>query len=301
MPTQAEDSGGWKLVWGDNFQGNQIDRRHWTFDLGNGQGWGNKELEYFTSSPANAFVKGGLLHVRALRQADHGYQYTSARLTTRDLFSAAYGRFEFRAKLPTGQGIWPAIWLMPVKDSYGPWPASGEIDVLEARHSEPGNVVSTIHYGSPWPAVASASVHFHVPGGIDRFHIYTLDWEPGVIRWYVDGKLFEQRRNWWSGSRLDRRGEGVATLPASDRNHWPAPFDKKFYIILSLSVGGTFGGPPDPRVFPQEMNFSFVRVYEKAGYGRLPPPARLLVQAPRTLSPPATIKPLAILPAMLGH
>src|SRR5438270_6702058 len=162
-PAEAE----WKLVWSDEFDGKEIDKTKWDFDTGNGfydydasqwiSGWGNDELQYYTREPDNAFVKDGMLHIRAVKESLHGCGYTSARLKTRKrdgrpLFSQRYGRFEFRAKLPTGRGIWPALWMLPQGDRYGPWPLSGEIDVMEARGQEPTKVLGTLHYGSRWPA-----------------------------------------------------------------------------------------------------------------------------------------------------
>src|SRR5262245_43451346 len=136
---------GWKLVWSDEFEGKDIDRAKWDFDTGNGfydydanqwiRGWGNDELQYYTREPDNAFVKDGLLHIRALKESLHGCGYTSARLKTRKkdggaLFNQKYGRFEFRAKLPTGKGVWPALWMLPQEEKYGAWASSGEIDVM---------------------------------------------------------------------------------------------------------------------------------------------------------------------------
>jgi beta-glucanase (GH16 family) len=163
--TPAEGPEGWKLVWSDEFDGTAIDQAKWGFDLGNGfrgdngqyiPGWGNDELEYYTRRPENAYVEDGSLHIRARKEPYQGFGYTSARLTTRrddktPLFAPTYGRFEFRAKLPKGRGLWPAIWLLPAKDEYGGWAASGEIDVMEARGQEPGKVLGTLHYGAPWP------------------------------------------------------------------------------------------------------------------------------------------------------
>ena len=169
---------GWKLVWSDEFDGKDIDRAKWDFDIGNGffnydanqwiSGWGNDELQYYTREPDNAFVKDGMLHIRALKESLHGCGYTSARLKTRKrdgspLFSQKYGRFEFRAKLPTGKGVWPALWMLPQDEKYGGWAASGEIDVMEARGQEPTKVLGTLHFGSRWPANAHVSKEYVLP------------------------------------------------------------------------------------------------------------------------------------------
>src|SRR5262249_48774137 len=149
----------------DEFDGAAIDRTKWDFDIGNGfynydanvwiNGWGNDELQYYTDRPDNAYVKGGMLHLRAVKEALFNFGYTSARLKTRKkdgspLFNQRYGRFEFKAKLPTGKGIWPAIWMLPQDEKYGGWAASGEIDIVEARGQEPAKVLGTLHFGSRW-------------------------------------------------------------------------------------------------------------------------------------------------------
>ena len=280
---------GWKQVWCDEFEGSVIDPAKWDFDLGNGfynyeanawiGGWGNGELEYYTREPSNAFVKDGLLHIRAVKESRDGCGYTSARLKSRKrdgcaLFSARYGRFEFRAKLPVGKGLWPALWLLPQDDAYGPWAASGEIDILETRGHEPEKVTGAIHYGGRWPANTFTGAAYTLPDGgrIDAFHLYALEWEPGVIRWFVDGHLYASRSFWWSCSKV-ADGKGVAPARESDLNPWPAPFDRPFYLILNLAVGGQFGGNPDAAtVFPAEMTVDYVRVYEKSGGTVAAPP-----------------------------
>jgi beta-glucanase (GH16 family) len=263
----------WRLVWSDSFSGDRLDRSHWGFDLGNGftipkthqfiPGWGNGELEYYTDRPENVFVKASQLHIRAVAEAYHGCAYTSSRLTTKGRFAQAYGRFEIRAKLPTGQGLWPAIWLLPADNAYGGWAASGEIDLMEARGQNADKVVGTIHYGAAWPGNVHTGKDFSFPTGqdISDFHVYALEWEPGVIRWYVDDRLYSTQRNWWSSSK-----------PKS-RNPWPAPFDQPFYLLINLAVGGQFVGKPDAQTaFPAEMLVDYVRVYDKSDYGPVQPP-----------------------------
>jgi len=202
----------------------------------------------------------------------HGCGYTSARLKTRKkdgtaLFSQAYGRFEFRAKLPTGRGVWPALWMLPRDDKYGPWPSSGEIDVMEARGQEPTKVLGTLHFGSRWPANTEASREYVLPdrGTIADFHVYAVEWEPGEIRWSVDGKTYSVQSFWWSSGRT-QEGKGVKPAKESDLNPWPAPFDRPFYLVMNVAVGGRFLGKPDKTtVFPAEMLVDYVRVYEKVG------------------------------------
>jgi beta-glucanase (GH16 family) len=279
----------WKLVWADEFNGKEIDKTKWDFDVGNGfysydakqwiGGWGNDELQYYTRESDNAFVKDGMLHIRALKESLHGCGYTSARLKTRKkdgskLFNKKYGKIEFRAKLPTGQGIWPALWMLPQDEKYGGWPASGEIDVMEARGQEPTKVLGTLHFGSRWPANTHFSNTYKFPGKgtIANFHVYGIEWDPGEIRWYVDGKKYAKQSFWWSSGKTEA-GKGLKPARESDLNPWPAPFDRPFYLIMNVAVGGKFLGNPDKTTrFPAEMLIDYVRVYDKvAGYGKTKP------------------------------
>ena len=279
----------WKLVWSDEFEGEKIDLSKWDFDLGNGffnydanmwiSGWGNGELEYYTKEPENASVKNGMLRIRALKESLHGCGYTSARMKTRKrdgspLFNKKYGRFECRAKLPTGQGVWPAIWMLPQKDTYGTWASSGEIDIFEAKGQEPNRVLGTLHYGSAWPANTHSSKAYELPknGSIADFHVYALEWEPGAMRWYVDSELSATQTFWWSSSKVADE-KGATPSSEEDLNPWPAPFDQPFYFILNVAIGGQFPGKPNKSTsFPAEMLVDYVRVYDlPTGYGTIRP------------------------------
>jgi beta-glucanase (GH16 family) len=240
----------WQLVWSDEFNGTLIDQNNWTFDIGNGsRGWGNNELEYYTSRPQNIYVTNGLLHIVAQKESYSGYNYTSARLETKGLFSRKYGRFEFYAKLPQGQGFWPAFWMMPQDSVYGGWAASGEIDVMENKGSNPTKVMGTIHFGGRHPHQAqSYGPSYTFPSGdsVTNFHLYALEWTAGSIRWYVDNRLYQTQTSWWSSG-----------------GSYPAPFDQPFYLIINLAVGGNFGGNPDgTTAFPGEMQIEYVRAYD---------------------------------------
>ncbi len=290
----------WKLVWADEFDGPGIDRKKWDFDTGNGfynydaqiwiSGWGNDELQYYTDRPDNAYVKDGLLHIRAVKESLHGCGYTSARLKTRKrdgtaLFARRYGRFEFRAKLPAGKGLWPALWMLPQDETYGGWPASGEIDVMEAKGHEPTRVLGTLHFGSRWPGNTHISREYVLPEGrITDFHVYALEWEPGEMRWYVDGRRYATQNFWWSSGKV-RGGKGATPAGEADLNPWPAPFDRPFYLVMNLAVGGKFGGNPDRTTpFPAEMVVDYVRVYDRVdGYGPPRPrgPGKLPFAAPK--------------------
>lgn len=242
--------GGWKLVWSDEFNGTSIDTNYWTFETGNHHGWGNHELEYYTGRPENAYVSNGLLHIVARKEFTNGFSYTSARMKTEGSFARKYGRFEFSAKFPTGQGYWPAFWLMPSDSPYGGWPACGEIDIVENRGNYPAVVQGTIHYANPrGGSVHSSGLYtFLQNDGVTNFHTYDLEWTTNSIQWFVDGKLYETQNHW-------------STVGAP----YPAPFDQPFYIIMNLAVGGDYGGNPDTSTaFPGEIQVDYVRVYEHA-------------------------------------
>ncbi|XEC95405.1 glycoside hydrolase family 16 protein [Paenibacillus tarimensis] len=264
--SEAEGPEGWKLIWSDEFDQDQLDRTKWTFDIGNGftdgngnyvSGWGNNELEYYTGREDNARVKDGKLIITAVRERFEGFDYTSARLKTKGLFSTTYGRFEFRAKLPAGKGLWPALWLLPEDDKYGGWAASGEIDVMEAKGSIPGMVSGAIHFGGSWPNNTYKDGRYTFPEGttIEDDHVYALEWEPGAIHWYVDGELVQTQTEWYSRGNQEDGGESPP---------FPAPFDQPFYMLMNLAVGGNFDGAPDENtVFPARMEVDYVRVYRR--------------------------------------
>jgi beta-glucanase (GH16 family) len=280
----------WKLVWSDEFDGNALDASKWDADLGNGfydykghawvPGWGNEELQYYTRDAENLSVHDGCLHLRALKESLHGCGYTSARIKSRrrdgtPLFTMRYGKIEFRAKVPHGKGLWPALWLLPQDDAYGTWAASGEIDVMEIVGERPHEYLGSVHFGSSFPK-RSLVTHVHAfPNGgtVGDFHVYAVEWEPGEIRWSVDGLVWARQNFWWSCSAM-RAGKGIEARSAADLNRWPAPFDRDFYIVMNVAVGGNFPGAPNPETrFPAELIVDYVRVYDKVGgYG--PPGAR---------------------------
>ena len=272
----------WELVWNDEFDGAEIDRNKWDFDIGNGffdykshswvPGWGNEELQYYTDSLKNALVKDGALHIRAIKESLHCCGYTSARLKTRNgdgtpIFNQLYGRFEFRAKVPWGKGLWPAIWMLPQSDTYGGWSASGEIDVMEIHGEEPNKTLGSIHFGSTYPN-RSLVTHTHALSNgnlVSDWHVYAVEWEPGEIRWLFDSEHWATLNFWWSCSKTFN-GEGVVARRSADINLWPAPFDQPFYILMNVAVGGNFPGHPNPSTrFPAELVVDYVRVYQRVG------------------------------------
>lgn len=246
----AERSSGWRLVWQDEFDGRTLDPSKWEFEV-NADGGGNNELQYYVTN--NARVKDGVLYIEARKEHHAGPQgtreYTSSRLRTRLKGDWKYGRFDIRARLPKGQGMWPAIWMLPTDEAYGGWPHSGEIDIMELLGHEPNRVHGTLHYSAPGNGIVYQGTNFTLTTGTfaDVFQVFRLDWEPHAMRWYVDGKLYQTQTNWLSKA-----------------HGFPAPFDRRFHLLLNFAVGGNWPGNPDARTtFPQAMAVDYVRVYRK--------------------------------------
>ncbi|MCW1926466.1 glycoside hydrolase family 16 protein [Luteolibacter arcticus] len=251
-PAQTPAPAGWKLVWSDEFNGKEIDFSKWGVEE-NGHGGGNGELQYYVDRPENLRIEDGHLVIEAKKEKFNaaGVQkdYTSGRLRTKRRASWLYGRFEMRAKLPTGRGIWPAFWMLPTKDAYGGWAASGEIDIMELVGHEPSKAHGTLHHGGTWPKNVHTGTPFELKKGTfaDDFHTFAAEWEKGEIRWYVDGELYQTQTKW-----------------SSTGGQFPAPFDQPFYLVLNVAVGGGWPGPPDAKtVFPQRMTVDWVRVYQR--------------------------------------
>jgi beta-glucanase (GH16 family) len=245
--TAGQTQGNWNIVWSDEFNGTSINPKTWTYDLGNNGGWGNSELEYYTNTTQNAYVSNGALHIVARQQSVGGYNYTSARMKTEGLFSATYGRFDWRASLPSGLGFWPALWMLGtnITESGFGWPSCGEIDVMENNGTNLFKVQGSLHSGSDETQV------YTMPGtSVTNFHDYVLEWTSNAISWYVDGVRYETQTNWsdFAGS-------------------YPFPFDQPFFIVMNLAIGGSFVGyPADTNInanstFPGEMVVDYVRLY----------------------------------------
>ncbi len=270
---------GWKLVWEDEFTGTEIDLEKWQHEV-DCWGGGNNELQCYTNRRENAFVKDGLLHIvareetfsgPALNQGDPAYDpedtsvtrpYTSARLRSINKGNWKYGRIEVKAKLPKGQGMWPAIWMLPSEWKYGGWPASGEIDIMEAVNSGAagGNTISgTLHYGQRWPGHEFSGTSFDPESFVwEQFHTYALEWQSGEIRWYVDSTHYAtQTQDGWFNYYYAGQNEGFKVGSGA------APFDQAFYLLLNLAVGGNWPGDPDATTeFPQTFLIDSVRVYQ---------------------------------------
>jgi len=269
----------WQLVWQDEFSGDSIDLTKWDFET-NCWGGGNNEQQCYTDRAENAFIRDGRLVIHAQPEEFTGpadilpidydgspvptttLPYTSARLRTLNKGDFTYGRIEVRAKLPGGQGIWPAIWMLPTDWVYGAWAASGEIDIMEAVNlgEEPVKKVhGTLHYGKEWPANSSsgASFEFTDSDPTTDFHTYAIEWAAGEIRWFVDDVHYAtQRESGWFSQAKDADGE-LYNVPGA------APFDQRFHLLLNVAVGGNWPGNPNSNTpFPAEMEVDFVRVYE---------------------------------------
>ena len=291
--SSSSSSGGWALIWEDNFDGDTIDPAKWDHEV-NCWGGGNNEQQCYTDRAVNSYVEDGVLTIVAQRENFTGpndpegagtgtatLPYTSARLRTKNLAEWTFGRFEIRAKLPAGQGTWPAIWMLPTNSPYGGWAGGGEIDIMEAvnlkaESDEAGvpegtpeaRVHGTLHYGRAYPGNVNSGASYKLPDGLnpaDDFHEYALEWEAGEIRWYVDGVHYATHRQdgWYSQYMVD----GVLTNAPIG-----APFDEhsEFHLLLNLAVGGSWAantneGGVDETAFPQTMQVDYVRVYECSG------------------------------------
>lgn len=242
---------GWNLAWSDEFggpNGSGLDPTKWILEVGGG-GWGNQELEYYTNRLQNASVEDGHLVIRAQREKYQGNDYTSARLKTQGKFSQTYGRFEARMKIPYGQGLWPAFWMMGDDIDTADWPGCGEIDIMENVGKEPSMVHGTIH-GPGYAGDGGIGTDYTLPRGkrfADDFHVFAVEWEPSAIRFYVDDDLYGTRTR--------------ADLPQGRK--WV--FDHPFFLLVNVAVGGGWPGSPDATtVFPQTMLVDYVRVYRRS-------------------------------------
>lgn len=232
-------------VWADEFVNNgKPDATKWSYDVG-GSGWGNNELQYYTAGD-NVNIANGILTITAKKENRETNLYTSSRLVTRGKGDFLYGRFEIRAKLPTGRGTWPAIWMLPTDFAYGNWPNSGEIDIMEHVGYDQNRVHITVHTGAFNHSINTQKGNSKViPTASTAFHNYRVDWTPYAVRGYIDNDLvFEFVNN----------GQGFKA--------WP--FDKRFHLLLNIAVGGNWGGAQgvDPNVFPTAMEIDYVRVYK---------------------------------------
>jgi beta-glucanase (GH16 family) len=249
---RAQSANQWQLVWADEFNYAGLpDPAKWKYDVG-GHGWGNKELQYYTENrKENARVEKGLLVIEARRDNWEGQEYTSARLVSKGKGDWTYGRFEARAKLPSGRGAWPAIWMLPTDWKYGGWPNSGEIDIMEQVGYEPHVVHASVHTKKYHHSISTQkTAKTNVPTATTAFNVYAVEWTPEEIRGYVNKQHYFTFKN----ERL--------TNPAADYQQWP--FDQPFHLLLNIAIGGTWGGAHgvDQTIWPQRLEIDYVRVYQ---------------------------------------
>lgn len=248
--TNTENNDTYQLVWSDEFDYQGFpDSTKWSYDTeGNSWGWGNNELQHYTSQrKENAWADGNYLHIKAIKEVWEGKDYTSARLITKSKGDWLYGRFEIRAKLPSGRGTWPAIWMLPTDWEYGGWPKSGEIDIMEHVGYEPDSVYATAH-----TEAYNHSIGTHKNAGISindcesEFHNYIVEWDEHEYRAYMDTTLYFTFKN-------------------ENKTYKEWPFDKRFHLLLNVAIGGNWGAVKgvDTTIFPQEMVVDYVRIYQK--------------------------------------
>lgn len=285
--TLASASTEWQLIYNEDFDGNALDRSIWHNEV-NCYGGGNNELQCYTDGNHNVFVDDGHLIIEARQESFSGpahfddspeydprdqsvtRDYTSARIRTKHALDIQYGRVEVRAKLPQGQGLWPAIWMLPTENRYGGWPHSGEIDIMEAvnlNSQRADNLIyGTLHYGdtSPNNSYTHTKTSLVSEPWAD-FHEYAIEWEQNEIRWFIDGTHYATQRpanqdqiGWFTVPRA----AGYEPKPTSEGG---MPFNHPFHLILNVAVGGNWPGEVgDNTLFPQRMEIDYVRVYECA-------------------------------------
>ncbi len=242
----AESYPGMKLVWKDEFSGNALNTADWSFELGNGiDGWGNAELQYYRAE--NTSVKDGYLTITAKKEALGGYQYTSSRIKTQYKKAFKYGRIDIRAKLPKGQGIWPALWMLGANIDDVKWPYCGEIDIMELVGGGPGKdntVYGTIHFDNNG-SYANISKPYTLPTGdfSEKFHVFSILWDEQKISWFVDDVEFHSQE-----------------ITSAERKEFQEPY----FLLFNLAVGGRWPGSPDATTtFPQQMTVDYVKVFQK--------------------------------------
>ena len=226
------------LIWSDEFDVDGApDANKWNMEIGNNNGWGNNELQYYRAE--NATVEGGFLKITAKKEPFNGYQYTSARMTTHNNLDFTYGKVEVRAKLPSGAGTWPAIWLLGSNYTTTEWPACGEIDIMEHVGNDQNTIHGTLHY--PGNSGGNGNTSSVVVEGVsEEFHVYSVYWSPDIIRFYVDDNEYKTFANTES-----------------------VPFNWDFFVILNVAMGGTFGGSVDPNFVESTMEVDYVKVYQE--------------------------------------
>ena len=237
---------GYQLLWSDEFSGNTLNLQNWTFDIGNNSGWGNQELENYTSRVNNVFVSAGNLIIEADQESYQGSNYTSARIKTEGIQQFTYGRIDIRAKLPVAHGMWPALWMLGSNISTVPWPGCGETDIMELVGSAPSQVTGSMHWQQSNGSEGTYNNNYDLSSGdfSQQFHVFSLLWQHDTVQFYVDDNLYV------NGS--------FANVTSGTY-----PFNLPFFFIFNVAVGGDWPGPPDnTTIFPQRMFVDYVRVFE---------------------------------------
>lgn len=241
LPAQKAEAADMQLVWSDEFDGTSLNTNYWTYEIGNGSnGWGNEELEYYTDRNENISVSNGVLTITARNESYNGYNYTSSRIKTESKVNVTYGKIEARMKLPSGQGVWPAFWMLGQNIGTEGWPKCGEIDIMEHINSE--NVTyGTIHWFDQNHASYGGSSHNI---DVSQYHVYSVEWTTSAIKWYIDDVQF------WEAN-IENGINGTDE------------FHKPHFILFNLAIGGNWPGSPDSTTsFPAVMNVDYIRVYQ---------------------------------------
>ena len=242
---QAQSVNGWELVWSDEFNGAALDTGKWALELNEG----DPGVAVYTNRPQNLLVSNGCLVLQAQKESYGGKQYTSTQISSRNKGSWKYCRIDVRARLPYGQGMWPAIWMMPMQPAaYGGWPRSGEIDLMENLGNNTRLMYTTLHYGDSNQSSQGKYTVAATQSLSDSFHVYTMIWDSGSFSFTLDSIHNYYSINKWS----------------PDNVAYPKPFDQPFFLIFDLAIGGSWAGPPDSTaVFPGKMLVDWVRVYQR--------------------------------------
>lgn len=255
--TETPQLSGYNLLWSDEFDGDTLNEENWNRELRD-PGWTNNELQEYTDSDDNIFVRDGKLVLKAIKTEKDGKEYyTSGKVNSQNKRDFMYGKVVVSAKVPEGQGLWPAIWMMPQDEQfYGQWPKCGEIDIMEVLGNQVDTAYGTLHYGEPHAEQQGTVVLTDGSTFASEFHEYSVEWEPGEFRYYIDGEHYLTINDWFTA------------VNGEDEKPYPAPFNQPFFVQMNLAVGGNWPGNPDETTdFDKaEFEIDYVRVYQKDAY-----------------------------------
>ena len=255
--TETPELNGYNLLWSDEFDGDTLNEENWNRELRD-PGWTNNELQEYTDSDDNIFVRDGKLVLKAIKTEKDGKEYyTSGKVNSQNKRDFMYGKVVVSAKVPEGQGLWPVIWMMPQDEQfYGQWPKCGEIDIMEVLGNQVDTAYGTLHYGEPHAEQQGTVVLTDGSTFASEFHEYSVEWEPGEFRYYIDGEHYLTINDWFTA------------VNGEDEKPYPAPFNQPFFVQMNLAVGGNWPGNPDETTdFDNaEFEIDYVRVYQKDAY-----------------------------------